>query len=70
MQLLSIIQSDKIIAKTKARKFTSNHVKESTRGINIDPRASPQNLSTTGKDFQDSSQIAVKYFIWFLLRQT
>ena len=51
----SINQSDTNIARTKARKFTANHVKESTGGIKIDPRTSPPNVSTTGKDFQDSS---------------
>ena len=39
-------------------------------GINMDPRASLPNFSTTGKDFQYSSRITVKYFIWLLLRQT
>ena len=29
----------------------------------IDPRASPPNVSTTGQNFQDSSRIAVKYFV-------
>ena len=38
--------------------------------INIDPRASLPNFSATDKDFQDSSRITVKYFIWLLLRQT
>ena len=57
------------IARTKARKFTSNHLKESTSGIKIDPRATPPNVSTTGKHFQDSSRIAVKYSTWLLLRQ-
>ena len=27
----------------------------------------PPNVFTTGKDFQDSLQMAVKYFIWLLL---
>ena len=39
-------------------------------GINMDPGASLPNFSTTGKDFQYSSRITVKYFIWLLLRQT
>ena len=59
---VSINQSDTNIAR-----ITANHVKESTSGIKIDPRSSPPNVSTTGKDFQDSSRIAVKYFIWMLL---
>ena len=66
----SINQSDTNITRTKAHKFTSNHVKESKRDIKIDPRASPPNVSTTGKEFQDYPQIAIKYFIWLLLRQT
>ena len=64
--LISLIQ----ILQKQRHAITSNHVKESTRGINIDPRASLPNFSTTGKDFQDSSRITVKYFIWLLLWQT
>ena len=65
----NINQYDTNIVRTKARKFTANHVKESTSGIKIDPRASPPNVSTTGKDFQDSSRAATKYFIWLLLQK-
>ena len=36
----------------------------------MDPTASLPNFSTTGKNFQDSSRITAKYFIWLLLRQT
>ena len=43
---------------------------QSCKRVNIDPRDSPQIFSTTGKDFQGSSRIAFKYFIWLLLRQT
>ena len=63
-------QSDTNIARTKACKFTPNHVKESTSGIKIDPRPTPPIVSTTRKDFQDSSRIAIKYLIWLLLRMT
>ena len=66
----SINQSDTNIARTKARRFTANHVKELRSDIKIDRRASPPNVSTTGKDFQDFLGIAVKYFIWLLLRET
>ena len=65
----SINQSDTNITRTKARNFTANHVKESTSDIKIDPRARPQNVSTASKDFQDSSRIAVKYFIWLLYKR-
>ena len=37
---MSINQSGTNIARTKARKFTARHVKESIRGIKIDPRTS------------------------------
>ena len=57
----SLNQSDRNIARRKARMFTTNHVMESTSGIKIDSRATPPNVSTTGKDFQDSSRIADKY---------
>ena len=54
-----INQYDTNIARTKGRKFAANHVKESTNGIKIDPRASPPNFPTTGKYFQDSLRTAV-----------
>ena len=54
-----INQYDTNIARTKGRKFAANHVKESTSGIKIDPRASPPNFPTTGKYFQDSLRTAV-----------
>ena len=53
-----------------ARKFTTSHLIESTSGIKIDPRASSPIVSRTGKDFQNSLRITVKYLIWLLLRKT
>ena len=63
-------QSDTNSARTKARKVTASDVIESTSGIKINPRASPPIVSTTGKEFQNSSQIAVKYLTLLLLRKT
>ena len=57
------------VERAKKRKFTANDLKGSLIGIKIDPEVGPPNLSTPGENFQDTSQIQIKYFIWLLLRK-
>ena len=55
----TINQSDRNIAKTKACKFTVNHVKSQQVVLRSILQLVPPS-SSTEKDFQDSSRIALK----------
>ena len=55
----TINQSDRNIAKKKACKFTVNHVKSQQVVLRSILQLVPPS-SSTGKDFQDSSRIALK----------
>lgn len=65
-----INQSDENVERKKTRKFIADDLKGSLSGIKIDNHAGPPIVSTPGENFQDDSKIAIKYFIWLLLRKT